>query len=194
MDDNTNPGSQRLVLLMSMLPIIQHPPDAFPEQGIVHARRHDKARYGSCIEGYDSCQNPRSATLDSILLTVATAIIPLEGIALTEPASAWLRRGNTRRGKDPGELLCAAETTTCADRFLSNVAVTGDNLQDNGIIEASAEHPTDRIRNAGNYKRAPDDNDGELAGNLPSLEERTALRPKMKTEASKTGSPLQRLE
>lgn len=54
MDDNSNPGSQRLALLMSMLPILQPPPDAFPEQGIVHARPRDKARYGSCIEGYDS--------------------------------------------------------------------------------------------------------------------------------------------
>jgi hypothetical protein len=54
MDDNTNPWSQRLALLMSMLPTIQAPPDAFPEQGIVHARLRDKARYGSCIEGYDS--------------------------------------------------------------------------------------------------------------------------------------------
>jgi hypothetical protein len=30
-----------------------------------------------------------------------------------------------------------------------NVAIAGDNLHDNGIIVASAEHPTDRIRNAG---------------------------------------------
>jgi hypothetical protein len=27
------------------------------------------------------------------------------------------------------------------DRFLPNVVVAGDNLHDNGIIEASAEHP-----------------------------------------------------
>jgi hypothetical protein len=54
MDDNTNPGSQRWALLMSMLPIIQPPPDAFPEQGIVYTKPCNKARYGSCIEGYDS--------------------------------------------------------------------------------------------------------------------------------------------
>jgi hypothetical protein len=35
------------------------------------------------------------------------------------------------------------------DRFLPNVAVADDNLHDNGSIAASAEHPTDRIRNAG---------------------------------------------
>jgi hypothetical protein len=29
-------------------------PDTFPEQRIVHARRRDQARYGSCIQGYDS--------------------------------------------------------------------------------------------------------------------------------------------
>ena len=57
--------------------------------------------------------------------------------------------------------LCAVETTACPgwpgsglicekkDRFLLNVAIAGDNLHDNDSIEASAEHPTDRIRNAG---------------------------------------------
>lgn len=30
------------------------PPDAFPGQGIVHASPRNKARYGSCIDGYDS--------------------------------------------------------------------------------------------------------------------------------------------
>lgn len=39
------------------------------------------------------------------------------------------------------------------------------------------------------HKRALDDNNGESDGNLPSLEERTALRPKILTEASKTGGP-----
>ncbi|ESZ89589.1 hypothetical protein SBOR_10025 [Sclerotinia borealis F-4128] len=34
-----------------------------------------------------------------------------------------------------------------------------------------------------------DDNEGESDRNLPSLEERTALRPKISTEASKTGDP-----
>jgi hypothetical protein len=29
-------------------------PDAFSEQGIVHASPRNKARYGSCIKGYDS--------------------------------------------------------------------------------------------------------------------------------------------
>jgi hypothetical protein len=29
------------------------PPDAFPGQGIVHARLRNKARYDGCIEGYD---------------------------------------------------------------------------------------------------------------------------------------------
>jgi hypothetical protein len=32
----------------------------------------------------------------------------------TWPASAWLRRGITRRGKDLGGLPCTGETTTCA--------------------------------------------------------------------------------
>jgi hypothetical protein len=53
MDDNTNPESQCLALLISILPIIQPLPDAFPEQGIVYARPPNKARYSSCIEGYD---------------------------------------------------------------------------------------------------------------------------------------------
>jgi len=37
---------------------------------------------------------------------------------------------------------------------------------------------------------ALDDNDGELDGNPPSLEERTALHPEISTKASKTGDPL----
>ncbi|PVH74327.1 hypothetical protein DL98DRAFT_594245 [Cadophora sp. DSE1049] len=36
---------------------------------------------------------------------------------------------------------------------------------------------------------ALNDNNGESDGNLPSLEERTALRPEISTEASKTGGP-----
>jgi hypothetical protein len=36
------------------------------------------------------------------------------------------------------------------------------------------------------HKRALDDNDSESYRNLPSFEERTALRPKILTEASKT--------
>jgi hypothetical protein len=39
------------------------------------------------------------------------------------------------------------------------------------------------------HKRALNDNDGESDGNLLSLEEQTALRPKISTEASKTGGP-----
>ncbi len=56
--------------------------------------------------------------------------------------------------------LGLVETTTCTvylssgltcdekDRFLPTVDVADDNLNDNGSIEAPAEHPTDRIRNA----------------------------------------------
>ncbi len=43
-----------MALLMSMATHHTTPPDAFPEQGIVHARPRKMARYGSCIEGYDS--------------------------------------------------------------------------------------------------------------------------------------------
>jgi hypothetical protein len=30
------------------------PPDIFPEQSIAHTRPRNEAKYGSCIEGYDS--------------------------------------------------------------------------------------------------------------------------------------------
>jgi len=57
-------------------------------------------------------------------------------------------------GKDLSELPWAGgdDDMHCCDekdRFLPNVAVAGDNLHDNGTIEASTEHPTDRIWNAG---------------------------------------------
>jgi hypothetical protein len=65
------------------------------------------------------------------------------------------------------------------DRFLPNVAVADDNLHDNGSIEASAEHPPDRIRNAGGGEngvtsRQADVEDGGVADHTASEGARSA--------------------
>jgi hypothetical protein len=59
------------------------------------------------------------------------------------------------------------------DRFLPNVAVADINLHDNSSIEASAKHPTDRIRNARRWEN------GSQAGRLTwTVVGREFIRPR----------------
>jgi hypothetical protein len=64
------------------------------------------------------------------------------------------------------------------DRFLSNVATADGNLLDNGSIEVSAEHPTDRIRNAGGGRT------GSQAGGLTwTMAGRKIIRPRKELDS-----------
>ncbi|PMD15658.1 hypothetical protein NA56DRAFT_709785 [Hyaloscypha hepaticicola] len=89
---------------------------------------------------------PRSATLDSILVILAMAIIPLDSVVLPE-----IRAGGLPLVFPLCDMTWPMEEMPHddKDRLLPTVTVADDNLYDNGNIEAPAEHPMDRIRNAG---------------------------------------------